>query len=555
MNDGWVWRRTLLRGRAAAGLVVLAMAVSALLIGALVHGRWFMMDDPTILSWLRPDGKLHLADLPHIVKSSEIFMYGVDSRCRPVYWILRMAETVLWGDHTTLWFSARVVLFGATLAAFSWTLIAAIGPAFGALLMLYVTAQFYWGDVWAHASLGEQYAAVALGLFFVSSTVLHERRNARQWADGPLGLMSLATIIAVGSKENFAFLMVPLAVALIRAWRAGIIGRRAVAAVCGAAAFTTYVGVGVLLGLRHAGTDQYGNSGAMNHRLHLITGTIPIAIVIASVALAALAFAIRGTMRRGPATSLAEFDAMVGEQVLVALAVIVMVLVQFVYYDGQWPRFGGRYDFPGRLGEVIVAASAIVALRQLVAARVVARWVMPLASVALVAVVGQSVARHGFHVRTAARQYVAITGAMYDAIRSALGRYPGDSTVPIVLESRDPDDFEAAVWTAAVLPFYGGSNPVFLQPPSYDRPNNGLDSLFRRATAREMTRIALDGELTYRLRPFTEFPAALARSDGRCSSLLLREYEPMIPIPCAAGASQNAGTETRTRMGLSPKGF
>src|SRR5579872_7385861 len=111
MNRDWLWRPRRLSGWNAVLLAVAGLCASALLIGPLVHGRFYMMDDPTILSWLRADGRLHLADLPQIIRESEIFKFGEDSRCRPVYWILRMTETALWGDRTALWFSMRVFLF------------------------------------------------------------------------------------------------------------------------------------------------------------------------------------------------------------------------------------------------------------------------------------------------------------------------------------------------------------------------------------------------------------------------------------------------------------
>jgi hypothetical protein len=71
----WMWRPTRLTGWHIVILGVLGLAISAALIGPLVHGRWFVMDDPTILSWLRADGRLHLADVPHIIRTSEIFKF------------------------------------------------------------------------------------------------------------------------------------------------------------------------------------------------------------------------------------------------------------------------------------------------------------------------------------------------------------------------------------------------------------------------------------------------------------------------------------------------
>ena len=345
MND-WLWRPARLRRWEAVALGAIGLAASAALLWPLLHGGWYMMDDPTILSWLRVDGRLHLADVPHILATSEIAAFGSDSRCRPVYWILRLAETALWGDRTTRWFGVRILLFGGVLSAFAWTLVAAVGRAWGAVLMVYVAAQFYWGDVWAHASLGEQYAAGALAVFVVAAAVLLERFEREAPADGPLIAMSVATIVAVGSKENFAFLVLPLAIALLLAHRAGLARRRAAAAVAAAFAMTAYVGAGVILGLRHEGMDQYGASAGLSHRLGLLAGGLPLAIGAGVAGLAAGAATLRSRVRRRRPGALAGLDRLMAEQGVLALIVVAMLLVQVVYYDGDWPRFGGRYDFP-----------------------------------------------------------------------------------------------------------------------------------------------------------------------------------------------------------------
>jgi hypothetical protein len=263
---------------------------------------------------------------------------------------------------------------------------------------------------------------------------------------------------------------------------------------------------------------------------------IALSALIASALLLRKKALARGTL------ALRELDALIRDHGLLAVVVVGMLVTQIVYYDGNWPRFGGRYDFPGRLAEVVAAAAAIVVMRALIAQGLAAKATATFAGLALCAVIVWSVWHHGFNARESAERYVETTSAMYDAVRVAIGRTAGDSTVPIVLESREANDYEAAVWTSAVLPFYGGRNPVFLRPPLYGTARLTADTLFQRPLALEMKRMSTEGAPMYRLRPFTEFPEALSRARQRCVGLLLSEYRPMLLAPCATTPGVSAIT-------------
>lgn len=528
MTDARVWWAPVaLRGWKALAMFTLSVIASYLLIGALRHGSWYILDDAEILSWMGWKQHVPLSDAFALLGSTEAAAPGADQRYRPLYYAFKVLECVLWGANPVAWFNARIALSALTIFGMWWALVAVTGPLWGTLLGWYTFTQYYWGDVWAHACLGEQYAAVCVAAMAVGGVLVGERLRDGARADGPLMLMAASAFVAVGVKENFAVLALPLAIALALCWRRRLAGPPAYAAALVAFGGAAFVIGAVLVGtMRSGGVDVYRNSTGLGSRARLLVGKWPRVLAAALALCAVAAAAVRIWVRRARPAARAATDRVLAQQAVVAAMVAIVFLSQLVFYNGQFPTFGSRYDFPGRATEIVVYASLIAGagtMAQLLGLpRGLARFACG-GALSLRALGG------GFHVRDVTFVYVERTSAMRVAIATVLQR-AGAGDVPVLLISTDPGDYESAMVVGGLLRTMRAPNPVFLAPPRYS-PRQTADP-FAAAVGSEMRRIAHDGFAQVYLLPRGDFTAALARAGGRCVALRLHAYDPFEPWPC-----------------------
>jgi hypothetical protein len=100
---------------ALAGLCVVLLvpyfAVSYHFFGPFVSAKFGLIDDHEILRFLGPNHVVRFWDIPRLlITKTEVGQWGTSSRLRPIYYILRLVETALWGDHAGLWYLTRIVL-------------------------------------------------------------------------------------------------------------------------------------------------------------------------------------------------------------------------------------------------------------------------------------------------------------------------------------------------------------------------------------------------------------------------------------------------------------
>lgn len=126
-----------------------------------------------------------------------------DLRCRPVYYVLQILQSAVFGSHPSLYFLINALmlaggLFALGMAAsrfFSWPLVLA-------LLLATLSLGFH-RDLWCRLGPVERDAFCFLMLFICAAA--HEKKP---WA-WPLACISAA--LAIGEKENFLILLLPLA--------------------------------------------------------------------------------------------------------------------------------------------------------------------------------------------------------------------------------------------------------------------------------------------------------------------------------------------------------
>jgi hypothetical protein len=407
------------------------------------HAWWGLMDDHEMLEWRAPGTSLRLSDVPRVIMTrTETGEFGRSPRYRPVYYAVHVLESWAWGADPALWYRARMAIFAAMIAGAALALWLFAGPWLAAGASAFLLSGWYWRDIWAHLGPAEQYASLGTALVAIGAAMVW--RTAAISAG--LWLAAAGTAFAAGCKENFVVLLVPLACV---AWHARSTHRReALGALAFGGAGAGLIVIAVALGLRHASTDIYGTPLAPAARLWWIHG-MPAAAVLAlwaAFALCAIVVKPREVTRD-----------------MAALLVVVTALIvsQATYYAPVWPRFGSRYDFPGRLADVLLLVGASVcALRwlRLNGRTRAARWLEPALSLLFVLLA----ARHlELPVRSAAEANAASTWALRDVlytVRDSVAARPGTS---VVIESQGAGEPEPSIAVVTLLSELGVRGPYY----------------------------------------------------------------------------------------------
>ena len=432
------------------------------------HAWWGLMDDAEFLSWAPPGRSLGAGEYLATLGSTEIGAIGTTTRFRPVYYILRVGERVLWPASPAWYYAARTVMFAVALSLTAWALMVTLGRIVGLGVFALVSTEWYWRDIWAHGGPAEQYAFVGTSMLAVA--------GALAWTDAratrPRGIAILAsagTVLAMGSKENFLVLLIPCALVLLRLAKAPehrrmIMTLFVVVTICAAA-----IVAALLPGLRAAGTDMYGNQiGAGARFAWLSAGTgrwFPAAIVLIAAVLPIVSWWVLPRARRTEEARVLH-SALARQLYVHAGLLLILVVSQLSFYAPRWPTFGGRYDFPGMLVSPLgFAVLTMYLLQWLRLAGAGARTIRS-AAVAATLVAVAVASRHGvLPVRDAAELNARYTQALHSALSAAL-RAPSrvGMKTPIIVEWQAGDEVEPAMSVTRLLYELGSAGPFFLRP-------------------------------------------------------------------------------------------
>lgn len=469
----------------ARNRVLVAAALGAMLAAGLMrplwNAEWAIMDDHGQLASIGSSGSVSLADVPDLLRSTEAAHPGSSSRYRPGTMIYQAVEVAIIKAHPGRWFVWRTVQFAFVLAVIWWVAAAFVGGGLATFLTIYATTQYYWRDIWVHLFVAENWCAVWLACFAVALVRLWNARDALETrGTGPLAWMAVMALFAGATKENF-LVLVPLQLgALWWAVRRARIGRAAMIASGVMVAGAAFIAVAVMIGLRRNGfSDVYGNDVSANGRLGLFVqpfslwvGGVALAFVV--VRRAALAY---GTGRLA-AAQMAAWRLLWCELLCLTAGAVLVLESQFVFYNGKWPGGGGRFDFPGRLVE-LVAYGALICLVSRAGA--VWQWSSSprrVASLVLAAWLVFLTARKGAPLLDVARTQAEFTHEL-TAFRqnvAAIARARPDA--PVVLSEISSDVNEPAMAIARELRVVEQvGNPIFLRlTGSGSTPNDSTDT-------------------------------------------------------------------------------
>lgn len=483
---------------------------------------WGLMDDAEYVGWAPPGQSLSAGEYVATLERTEIGQIGTTLRFRPVYYVLRVGERVLWPSSPTWYYAVRTLMFAAALSLSAWVLFASLGGMLGGGIFALVSTQWFWRDIWAHGGPAEQYAFVGTSLLAVAG-VLAWRDSRDAGGRTAAILATVGTVVATGSKENFLVLVIPFALVMLRVGSVAAHRRMAIALSVGVAAFALFIMVAVIPGVRSAGSDMYGNQISTHARFAWVSAREGRWLAVVTAVLAVVPVALWRLLTAARRTEEARAVwVSTGRRFYVHIGLLLLLVIsQIVFYSQKWPTLGSRYDFPGMLAiPLALGSGSVLWLRWLELAGVGARGVRRMA-LAISAVALALALRHGVGpVRSAAVANARYTQELRSVLRDAVqnGHTLGPKT-PIIVEWQNEGEGEPATSTMALMRELGSVGPFFLRPvpgapivepfTSYSR--DGLSAADPRG--RGVTLVPIDS-----------VSVALAASQGAAVILTLHKY-------------------------------
>ena len=490
-----------------------AAAVCWLLFGASPSATWGIIDDHEIHAMIGagrdriPAGELPGLIAGHPEIASPTFKW---TRYRPAYYSLRLGEAAAWGRWSGGWMITRLVLFAFT-ALLGFDLLRQwLGFVGGGIALAMFASLWMWPEIVIQLGPPECYAAPAVVAF--AWCAVHILRSGAAAGAAPWAGLTLAALVAIGSKENFVVLA-PLAilVAFCEWWRGRLTMSAVVACVVvtGAALWVAFVvGAGIAA---NGGRDVYqrpvglagftrGGQGSSSRALRKIAGYgLPLLAVAGGLGIAA--WRKRLVQPRWAVTY------------AVGATLAFAALSQFFFYRGEVFK-KCRYDLPFVPLVVILLIGGLVLLSTWrsggPAVRRMRRRLLVPGTLAIAAI-----ALGGDHSRGATNTYVSRTNAFFakiQALAKACCEAP-DRAVVFTIDDMPAANYEPVLSVATYLRSLGITNPLFLDPASITLPENPATATWQE---RDLARAATTGG--HRFKAWGELPAEQPAIDVHIAS-------------------------------------
>jgi hypothetical protein len=459
--------------------IILVMAAASLftwfLWGENLNARWGIIDDHEIALFLGPDAKVQVSRIGSLLMSTEVGELCRSNRYRPSYYFLRIMESLFWGLNPHIWYASRLVMFALSAGLLMWMVSCSVGIIPSALFTLLVFSGAYWSDIWAHLGPAETYAVVGVALYSIGFMRAYVGAND-QGTRVPLSdwlLMLAGGLIAIGSKENFVLLLLPvifLLAHLKRKQQVDVAGwvTSGILALYGLLV-TTSVGIA----LARLKVNVYGDSVSLDSRLALVRQPIIVFAsdprVISCLLLTSVVAIILLYQNKKNGDVTAELLKKMSRFFAVAVILLGLYVSQYVFYAGRWPC-STRYDFPGVLACPLLLLATVVFIRKMFEITKQSRFLHNCLLAIFSIVLMVSINWQGFSaLRAASVANVIATQAFSQKMDTLVHLLKSQPESGLVIESFHVRDYEPVGSIGRFLRAYGVKNPLFLHINDHPR--------------------------------------------------------------------------------------
>jgi hypothetical protein len=444
-------------------IACLSIAMSFLLIGRQVYqANWGLIDDHEVFKFLGSGLHLSPGDIwSTLLAKTEVGTF--QGRFRPSFYLVKVAETSLFGANVHLWYLANVAGFAIFLGSIWWFMRRFTGIWLAGVLTAYISLLPLWAGVWSRLGPSEIGGAACVGAMIFAAYFVFFSGNPRTRNINAV-MLTLATLALVGMKETF----IPLAGATAAVFLLALIRKQlsllvVVLLSLVVLAFIGWIALVVSRQVAAAGTDYYANSIGLWPVLVFAAKGLFSAIqrtwwlyVIPILFLTILNIVPRRPLSvwiRGSWIALGAYGFLVATYV-----------AQCALYRSKFP-VDSRYDFPAMLLVpltcCILACDVSWKVRTSFSEK--AANYAQLAAAAFLFFAFELSSAYSDKARplaAAVQANIATTNAFYTELQNALRVAESAPERPIILEAYGPGTYEAVSSLAAYLSALGARNHI-----------------------------------------------------------------------------------------------
>lgn len=476
--------------------LLLGLLMSVALLWRVLPAEWSPIDDHEIPKFLGTDWHISLSELPSTALQTEIKNWGASKRYRPIYYSLRLLECWAWGANLGLWYTVRIALLGITLGCSFFIMRRPLGWLAAIALTAFLMTESFWADIWARLGPSEIYCVPGTALFLVGFQLLWNFRSLSPGRVAPasalvpgLTALSLGFLMAVGSKENYLILCLPVAVLLVRSLAVRPV-LRGVSLVCGLLlTLGALLAIGIVRGVSTFG-HVYGMSVSVSASSLLRSLIIPEFFPFWVGVALALAATYLMWVRLATADRSGVIVSMMRPWMLWMGAGLMTYLSQVAFFGEPWPT-NIRYDFPGVIVPLVFPALLFGLVHKGAEKtgfapeplRILRGWLV-VGLTALIVIKGFS------SLTGATLRQVSTTKRYTSALQSLVQIASQNPKMPIVMYSSDPFDHEPMIGTSWFLASFRVQNPLYME---IRHAKSSLGDPRRERVSKELQRRSING--------------------------------------------------------------
>jgi len=339
-----------------AFILAASLIFSFYLWGNNLNAKWGLIDDHMMMHYFIGNSNgVSVSEIPRLLaQKTEVGNFGHSTINRPFYYLGRLIEAAFWQKNVFFWYLGRLFMFFLSVAISWWLLQRILGVFLAGIFLGFIFLDPYWGWIWGYLGPAESYAMFGSALFLLGFfniiCKIKEGNMKSNYLAGSI-LLALGSFIAIGSKENFLFLFLPLVYLAIFLFKKKIKKPAIIASLFLIFAYGLYIFAGIYLGLAKAGGDVYGQNIELSERLRLTASGLYLAFAKVGAVWIILSFFAVGILIKifKEENILRKYKRLIKIFSAIAFVLLVLYLSQLFFYNGDYPPSALRYSFPGML--------------------------------------------------------------------------------------------------------------------------------------------------------------------------------------------------------------
>lgn len=435
---------------------------SYLLVGVNLNSKWWIIDDHEIMNTIEDSYRLSPLNYFKFVAGSETFMIGKSPRYRPARYIIYFAETMMWGKNPFIWYLVRFIIFISVLFSCWYLVDKYVGLIMSGVFTIYLVTLDFWPDIVLRLGPSETYVILGVAIFCLS---FYGLLKANQIYIYWLGIF-FGTFLAVGSKENMIFMVLPLILLYVNFVRnrikISLLGKLSLML---STLMIFLVAYSVAIVNHRTGHDIYQQSTVISGRIDiaqrgLILMLTDYKIILPILLISLLLLVINIAPRLKSYSNKSEYSYW---YVGLLISMLLTYLSQFIFYNGNWPQ-GNRYDFPGVLIPPFLWLMVYVFINNILGkySNKVVKYLFMFFCVSFIFFI---IYNNKFvKLRTAAKKNVERTNFFTNSLQYFMTEVKNNNGCDIVFYPSDPWSYEPIVSVKRFLLASGINNNYYVKP-------------------------------------------------------------------------------------------